>query len=180
MSPETTIPKRRGSSRESVTWLLVFAGLLLAIRVGFGLFGEKSPPAPADLVSWRAPGAGEAAARSGTAVMYDFTADWCPPCQAMKRDLFSDRASARAIESMVLPVRVLDRAREEGRNPPKVAELQARYRITGFPTLVVVGAPGTQPQVLEGYPGRQATLQWIRKAVIQVRGASPAPDSTRS
>jgi protein-disulfide isomerase-like protein with CxxC motif len=92
----------------------------------------------------------------------------------MKRELFADRETAERIGRDFIPVRVVDRTREETRNPPDTAELQHRYGVSSFPSLVVVGA-GTEPSILRGYGGRTATTDFLTKALRE--HGSPRPRS---
>ena len=161
-----------GSTRARPAALLVAAALLLVARVVVGLYEERHPPSMPDLVGWQPIEGAEARARAERrAVLYDFTADWCPPCQAMQREVFGDPQSAREIEHVFVPVRVLDRQREEGRNSAIVDSLQRRFRVGAFPTLVVVLPGGGDPVVMAGYEGAHATMQGLRAA--QVRGMLP-------
>jgi thiol:disulfide interchange protein len=147
------------------TWLLLIAGLLLLARVGGEFYEARHPEARADLVQWRPIVQAQAASlATGKPILYDFTAEWCPPCRAMGRELFADQQSARRIEALFVPVRVLDRTREDGRNPYDVGALQQRYRVEAFPTLVVVAADGRELGRIEGYPGKAATLQQLTRA----------------
>ena len=72
---------------------------------------------------------------------------------------------------MFLPVRVLDRMREDGRNAPAVDSLQRRFRVSSFPTLVVVPHGGGDPVVIVGYEGKRSTIQRLRAA--QMEGLLP-------
>jgi hypothetical protein len=81
----------------------------------------------------------------------------------MGREVFADPASAATLERMFIPVRVMDRTQEEGRNSPEVSMLQARYRVDAFPTLVVAAADGRELGRLEGYPGRSRTIGELTK-----------------
>jgi len=158
-----------GGTRRTPWLLLLVAAVLLVLRIVTGLLEQRHPPDVADLIDWRPISGSESMARvTGRPILYDFTADWCPPCRLMKREVFADPEQARKISMLYVPVRVLDRAREDGHNPPEVDELQMRYRIDAFPTLVVVSA-GNAPQVFSGYPGKAQTIAWLERAAGKAR-----------
>jgi thiol:disulfide interchange protein len=160
---------RSGATRAIPRLLVIIAAALFIARIATGIREERTPP-PLIELHWRPITGAEAAARTTRRpILYDFSAEWCVPCQRMAREVFADRRSAHAIESMFVPVRVLDRTHEEGRNPLDVAALQSKYGIEAFPTLVVVDAEGGNPVVIEGYPGREALMQRLVQAGMSSR-----------
>jgi thiol:disulfide interchange protein len=167
---------RRGSTRFDPSWLLLVAAALFLARIGFGVWENYNPPKKSEKVSWVPVEKAEAISRSsGRPILYDFSADWCAPCNAMKTDVFSDPKNARTLESVVVPVRVLDRAREEGRNPAVVDSLQRAYAVDGFPTLVVYSPTTGRSQMTSGYGGPQQTLRWIAQNAYAVQsGVAPS------
>lgn len=170
MPPDDGAP-RGGSTRLLPRWLLIVAAALLVARIGTGIYEERHPPAAADLVHWRTIEAGLVEARQqAKPLLYDFTADWCPPCRAMQREVFADPQSAESIERLFVPVRVLDRMREEGRNASAVDSLQRAYKIDSFPTLVVTSPDtGHAPAIFPGYGGRTGTIQNITQAAAKLQ-----------
>ena len=54
-----------------------------------------------------------------------------------------------------VPVRLTDRQREEGRNSRSVEELERRYGVKAFPTVIFADADGTERARMEGYGGRE-------------------------
>lgn len=191
--PDGAPPQRTGPPRRDPVLLLAVAAALLVLRVVLGLHATPSrstPPAgapaatPADAgaVRWRTFEAGLAEARAtNRPILYDFTAEWCPPCRLLQQQVFADPDAATEIEIRFVPVRVLDRQREEGRNARWVDSLQARYQVNSFPTLIVAGVDGREARRIEGFMGRDATLGLLRGVGVGLRfgGSEPAPTDRR-
>lgn len=138
----------QSNQRAIPVWLLALAAVLLVARIVSYATKEKV----ADQVSWLTIEEGlERARATDKLILYDFTADWCAPCHQLDAAVFRDVQFARAINERFVPVRVVDRQQEEGRNTAAVAALQKRYGVNGFPTLVFADADGTERARMEGF-----------------------------
>ena len=156
-------------TRKTPLVLLWVAGALLVTRIGTGIYEHRRTHHPPDLVGWCAVKDAEAESRrTGKPIMYDFTADWCPPCKKMKREVFGDRESADEINDKFIPVYAMD----DGPDADAVEQLQKRYGIKAFPTLVIVSPDGSKTEASRGYGGKERTLQFLRDAHKTVK---PSP-----
>jgi thiol:disulfide interchange protein len=138
-----------------------------AIRI-VTLVVDRSQPHDegAGLVAWRPSDTAPAAARqSRRPILYDFTAAWCPPCKRLDAEGWNDPGVARAVGERFVPARIVDRQREDGANPAWIAELQKRYAIEAFPTVVIADASGKEISRMEGYRNREALDEFLSDAL---------------
>mgnify|MGYP000147384487 CR=1 FL=1 len=65
-----------------------------------------------------------------------FTAEWCSPCQIMKRTVFADQEVMQVVNTETTPVMIdIDN--------PNTKELVKHYKIGATPTTVIVDSEGT-------------------------------------
>ena len=169
--PEAAVAPRGSQSKLSATVFFVLLAALL-FRVVSGVMdrqgsAKKAGDAAADppLVNWvAAEKAPRSAASAGRPVLYDFGAAWCVPCHRLDKEGWGDEKLARFANGAFVPVRVTDRESEEGKNPPLVEELQQKYSVSAFPTLVVASADGKEISRMEGWPGYDGLKEFLESA----------------
>lgn len=151
--------------------LFWFFAAALVFRIITAVAGrEKKEDLGAGLITWRPQGTVVAAARSEQKpVLYDFTAAWCQPCHRLDAEGWGDTSVASLVNGSYLPARVVDREREDGKNTAAIAELQRRYAIRAFPTLLVADADGREIARFEGYGGKEKLVRFLEGSLAKAR-----------
>jgi thiol:disulfide interchange protein len=157
--------------------LLLACALLILGRLLLSILEWQNPPPRAAAVHWTNAAVYQpAAADRKKIVLYEFYADWCNPCQRLERDTMTNDEVRRCIEKNFVPLRVIDRQREDGKNSQLVSELLKKYRVFAFPTLVAVGADGEPLQMLVGNSTSLAVYRFLSR-VLNDAANQPASGS---
>jgi thiol:disulfide interchange protein len=107
-----------------------------------------------DLVPWNH--SFDAVVGQGKPIFVDFTADWCPPCQELKRTVFSRQDVADTLAGNFQPLKV------DLTNPgePENA-LARRFEVEAIPTLFLLRADGTVIKKHTGIMEPDEFLAWL-------------------
>lgn len=128
--PLTPAVRRR---RRVLLGIAAFA-LLAAAALATDLSRQR---AHAEHVAWAGPA--ELDRTTDRPTLIRFTADWCPPCQIMKREVFALPQLADQIETHYRPVSV-----DLSHPFPGAQDLLARYGVQYFPTFIILSPQGTE------------------------------------
>lgn len=107
---------------------------------------------------------------SSKPILIDFTADWCPPCQFMKYDVFLNDAVKNTLREKVIPLRA-DVTSQSSNGMP----LAQRYDVQATPTLLLVDADGNLLARQVGAMSARDFNAWLSEhAVAPAASASAA------
>lgn len=102
----------------------------------------------------------------GKYVLYEFYAPWSDPCKKMESTSLSNAQVDKLIDEHFMPVRVTDRLKELGKNPRLVTDLQKKFRVFAFPTLVIVDDRGELCSTLVGNCSSLTTYRFLSRSLF--------------
>ena len=162
------VPNKVPSTRELPVIFPIVATIFLVLFLVAYVYETKIKSNTPEYVKWVTfQAALEKSEKNNKPILYDFTAEWCPPCKLMKKEVFSDRETADWINNSFIPVRVLDRSQEEANPDPEIEKLQRKYKIKAFPTLVVTYPASSEIEVQEGYGGAEKTVKFLHESMFK-------------
>ena len=148
----------RAARRPPVTGLaaivivFVLGGFLLARMGGSGGGTASTPqymPVTTDIGS-----VSFDAGKAGTPVVAVVTADWCPPCQELKRTTLTNQRVRALLVNNAQPVMI------DGTDTAKASDTLQRLGVRVFPSTVVL-RDGKPVAMLEGFANPDKYLAWL-------------------
>jgi thiol:disulfide interchange protein len=146
--------------------LLVAAIVLLVARAAVWAATTRSESSISSSIDWvpvRELKRGDAAAK-GKLILYKFSAAWSDPCQRLESEILINHKVSDLANNKFVPVVVEDRLREDGKNSEQTVELQKRYHVFAFPTLVIVDSNGDSKGLLVGCSSSLSTYRFLARA----------------
>lgn len=136
---------------------VIFATLALAITSAFAGWTDNYSKAL------------EQAAEENKLVLLNFTgSDWCPVCIQLDKDVFSTPAFKQfAAKNLILVEVDFPQGKELPSNVEKQNNaLQRKFKVPGFPTLVLLDSTGKELARNIGYldGGPTAFINWVKNA----------------
>ena len=109
------------------------------------------------------------AKKESKSVLLEFTgSDWCPPCKHMAKNVFSKKEFIDAASKDYVLVK-LDFPRADKELAKKNKPLAEKYKIRGYPTIVLADATGKEFTRVVGAKHSNVTdfLGWLKKSSEQ-------------
>lgn len=86
-------------------------------------------------------------------VLAVFTADWCPPCQTLKSQVFTDETVRAELPGQVVPLYVDMTERDA-----PLSGFAQQYGVSGIPTMLLLGSDG---EVIDGRQGAMSASDFM-------------------
>ena len=102
------------------------------------------------------------AAKEGKLIFVDVWAEWCPPCQHLKTNVFPTAEAQQAL-GRVIPVSLMTETRDR-RQMADNMKVAMRFKVEAYPTLLVLNAKGQEVKRHVGAFSTGAQLSdWLAK-----------------
>jgi thiol-disulfide isomerase/thioredoxin len=114
------------------------------------------------LVNWQS-NIGTSTILTGKPYLYYFDTSWSHACRELEHDSFQNTEIVATINEKYVPIRITDVAVEKGKNPTDIQELESKYGITSFPSIVIALPDGTWISELDGFVKRSGVKRFFNR-----------------
>ena len=141
-------------------WIIAVALVLLAWVGAYALRGGSGEKAV--LAGWQdgMPAGQTVAEEKDRPMIVLFTAGWCPPCQALKKNVLTKPEIHDALQAGFVPVQI-DLTDQSAQNP-NIAVAQ-QYGVSGIPTVVAMSADGKPIEAYRGKHTVESFNSWLAR-----------------
>lgn len=115
-------------------WFIIVVAILLGLRVYAKLTQTAAQEGHA--IAWITTAQLKAQKPSKALILYEFTADWCPPCRKRERTAFRAPTVINQINNNFVPVKV-DLTTRSGSEKPEVKELTDKFNVESIPRCII-------------------------------------------
>lgn len=153
--------------RSATPFLFVIAAAVLVMPTAINLIKgpAKTPGVFADQYTlYQATALSQ---ETGKPMLVLATADWCPPCQTLKRNTLTDPMVSQWIKENTIPVYL-----EDGANPDEIGSLGVR----SYPTTMLV-RDGEILTSLAGAIGANRYIEMLKSGLGSVDASAQIPES---
>lgn len=129
--------KARAQSMSSLAipaWFIIVAAILFGFRVYAKL--SQTIAAKSFAINWITPAQLKSQKPSKAMILYEFTADWCPPCRKRERTAFRAPSVINRINNNFVPVKV-DLTTRTDSDKPEVKELTDKFNVDSIPRCII-------------------------------------------
>jgi len=102
---------------------------------------------------------------SGKPILIDFTAEWCAACHEMEKLTYTDASVIETADGFVTVMIDCTQAAD-----PQIKALQARYGVSGLPTVALVDTQGNQVDTVIGFVEAPDFLKRLKAVLPQKAG----------
>lgn len=140
------------SKRRKFPWLF-----FVVVIVALGAVIGYSQYTPGNNIAWAkdVQAARQQSAETNKPVLMEFSASWCPACNAVKRNVWPDNRVEQFVNSRSVPLAV---------DVDQQQQLSAAYRINPIPAFIMTDSTGRELVRAEGYLDADGVIALVESA----------------
>ncbi len=142
-------------------WLVIALVVALSARVVATIYDKLHPPTESSVIAWKTDYK-PIDVLDAKPLLYYFSARWSASCTRMDQETFHSTDLVSLINDRFVPIKVVDRSIEDGKNPEAVQSLVDKYGVSSFPTVVLALSDGTYIASDDGFLRRARMNRFVK------------------